>query len=211
VPVNEKLIEDGVLRLGLDIPKGALTRLSRYVAEIELWNSAYGLVNDSGDALIVRHLLDSLAGAARIKAMVRGRVADMGSGAGLPGIPLAIALPDSRIDLIEPSDRRCRFLENQKAILPLPNAEVVRKRIEELSGSWDLITFRGFRPLEPGVVRTLAALLARGGSIVAYKGKREKIEEELAAIALLGLETAIERIDVPFLEEERHLVILKKS
>ncbi len=210
MPVNDKLIEEGVRRLGLDLPEGALARLSRYVAEIELWNSAYGLVNDSGDALIVRHLLDSLAGTARIKAMSRGRIADMGSGAGLPGIPLGIALPDSRIDLVEPSDRRCRFLENQKAILPLPNAEVVRKRIEELRGSWDLITFRGFRPLEPGVVRTVAALLSDGGSIVAYKGKRGKIEEELEAISRLGLAAAIERIEVPFLEEERHLVILRK-
>jgi 16S rRNA (guanine527-N7)-methyltransferase len=208
--INEVLLEKGLMALVPGARADALGRLARYVAEIELWNAAYGLVNDSGDALIVRHVLDSLAGLPRIAAMARARVADMGSGAGLPGIPLAILLPDSRFSLVEPSGRRCAFLGNQKALLPLPNAEIVQKRAEELRDRWDLITFRGFRPLEPGVIKTLRGLLAPGGAIVAYKGRRNRIDEELDAIASLGLDAEIARIEAPFLEEERHLVILRE-
>jgi 16S rRNA (guanine527-N7)-methyltransferase len=208
--INRNLLAEGLMSLAPGAPGDALGRLARYVEEIELWNPAYGLVNDSGDALIVRHILDSLAGLPRISAMPRARVADVGSGAGLPGIPLAILLPGSFFSLVEPSGRRCAFLENQKAILPLPNAEIIQKRAEELRGSWDIITFRGFRPLESGVVAFLAGLLSPGGAIVAYKGRRGRIEEEIAAIADLDLVAEVEPIKAPFLDEERHLVILRK-
>jgi 16S rRNA (guanine527-N7)-methyltransferase len=207
--VNRSLIESGVEAIGLVPPPGALDRLERYVSEIELWNAAYGLVNDSGDSLIVRHILDSLSALPAIAPLPRSRAADVGSGAGLPGIPLAIFLPDSRFTLIERSGKRCRFLENQIALLGLSNASLAETEVEKARGPFDLIVFRAFRPLEPRIVSSMLALLSPGGALAAYKGRREKIEAELKEIEGLGARSETIALKAPYLDEERHLVILR--
>jgi 16S rRNA (guanine527-N7)-methyltransferase len=210
--VNLALLEGGLSSMGLRPGPEALGKLARYVAEIELWNQAYGLVNDSGDGLITRHILDSLSGLPLIASRNPTSLADAGSGAGLPGIPLAICLPDVRVSLIERSGKRCRFLENQKALLRLANVDIREKDIEKASGQFDIVTFRAFRPLEKPILDALLALLAPGGSLAAYKGKRSKIDEELGGIAGYGLDQKVEPLLVPGLEgEERHLVFLSRK
>jgi 16S rRNA (guanine527-N7)-methyltransferase len=167
-------------------------------------------VKASGRDLAVRHILDSLAALPILAPLPRARAADIGSGAGLPGIPLAIALPDSHFSLIEPSGRRCRFLENQRVLLGLSNVEIMQQRLEELDGVWDLLVFRAVWPLEPGILGRLTRVLAPGGTIAAYKGRRSRLDPELEAAETAGLEWELIQLAPPFLDEERHLVLLRR-
>jgi len=192
--------------------------LCRYIKEIELFNPAYGLVgtNDSED-LVVKHILDSLAPLGIISRLLAetgeagAQIADAGSGAGLPGIPLAIALPDCRFTLIERMGRRAGFLWNTKAALSLSNITVEEGEIEKTAGGrFCIVTFRAFKPLEPKLLAALFNACAQGGVIAAYKGRREKIEQEMAP---LGNSARWEALPcaVPFLDEERHLLVIRST
>jgi 16S rRNA (guanine527-N7)-methyltransferase len=202
-----------------------LSLLSGYIAEIGLFNPACGLVGTQDTReLIVRHILDSLAPLGIIKRLLEnrapraaeagndgGRVADVGSGAGLPGIPLAIALPAANFSLIERMGRRAGFLRNVQAALGLSNAAVEETDMEKaLPGRFSVVVFRAFRPLEPAVLKGLFRLCAEGGILAAYKGRREKIEKEMAEIEnLTGGWEAIP-CPVPLLNEERHLLLIRR-
>jgi 16S rRNA (guanine527-N7)-methyltransferase len=200
-----------------------LELLEKYIAEIELFNPAYGLVKvRDRRELVIRHILDSLAPLGVIMRLLEERsdagsahaaaahIADAGSGAGLPGIPLAIALPRAEFSLIERMGRRAGFLRNSLAMLGLSNAVVEEAEVEKVApGQFDLVVFRAFKPLEPATLKTLLRLCAGGGGLAAYKGKRDKIEEEMAAGNIA--EYRVIPCPVPFLEEERHLVVLKRE
>ena len=216
--VDVDLLSRGLAALGLDPGEDRFDRLVRYIEEIELWNPAYGLVKASGDELIVKHILDSLAALPVLErlGLPRDRVADLGSGAGLPGIPLAIFLPDTSVTLVERMEKRVRFLENQKARLGLSNVEIAHAEAEKAPGPYDLVTFRAFRPFsERKLFLSVTKLVTPGGAIAAYKGRLETAREELAALSsdsVLGPWAAraeILPLAVPFLEEERCLVILR--
>jgi 16S rRNA (guanine527-N7)-methyltransferase len=139
-----------------------------------------------------------------------GHIADAGSGAGLPGIPLAIGLPDCRFTLIERMGRRAGFLRNTLAVLGLNNAETEEGETERTApGRFDLTVFRAFRPLEPAILKGLFRLLAPGGVLAAYKGRRDKIEAEMGAIAELTGGWEAVPCPAPFLDEDRHLVIIR--
>jgi len=194
-----------------------LSLLIKYITEIELCNPALSLVgtNDRQE-LIIRHILDSLAPLGIITQIItkhndpaarRLQIADVGSGAGLPGIPLAIVMPDAAFTLIERKGRRAGFLRDVQTALGLSNISVEEAEMEKTPpGRFDVVTFRAFKPLEPKIVKKLLRLCGEGGVLAAYKGRREKIAGEMAA-----LETAWEIIpcSVPFLNEERHLVLIK--
>jgi 16S rRNA (guanine527-N7)-methyltransferase len=137
------------------------------------------------------------------------RIADVGSGAGLPGIPLAICLPDCRFTLIERKTRRAVFLRNTLTALGLPNAEVEEWEMEKAPRfCFGLICFRAFHPLDVRLLKMLFRLLAPGGVLAAYKGRQEKIAAEMGAVRdLVGSWEAIP-CPVPFLDEERHLVVI---
>jgi len=191
--------------------------LNRYLKEIELFNPAYKLVgtNDS-EELVVKHILDSLAPLGiisrllnEIRAEGRPQIADAGSGAGLPGIPLAIALPDCDFTLIERMGRRAGFLCGAKAVLALSNVRVEEGELEKTAGHFSLVTFRAFKPLEPKLFKTLLRVCAAGGVIAAYRGRREKTEAELSALKGLCGKWEIIPCAVPFLDEERHLLIIR--
>jgi len=218
MPANLDLLQKGLAALRLDGSGGRLERLARYIDEIELWNPAYGLVKASGDELVVKHILDSLAVLPLVeeRKLPRGRMADLGSGAGLPGIPLAIFLPDSRITLVERMEKRVRFLENQKALLNLENAEIAQTDAERAPGPFDLVTFRAFRPFsEVKLFRAVWKHIAAGGAVLAYKGRADHARrelEELAANPQLGeyaRKAEILPLSVPFLEEERCAVVFR--
>ena len=233
--VQDNLLEEGLAKLridGADFDRAAKL-LTRYIEEIELFNKAYGLVKvKDRRELIVKHILDSLAPLSILRGLptaqqtpMARQVADVGSGAGLPGIPLAICMPDAEFTLIERMGRRAGFLQNVLAILGLSNVRVEEKEMEKINpaGSFDLVVFRAFRPLEPAIFKGLSRLLSPGGVLAAYKGRRENLEEEMAGL----LETANKGaaffsiggqeflpweaipLEVPFLEEERHLVLIK--
>ncbi|OHD69750.1 MAG: 16S rRNA (guanine(527)-N(7))-methyltransferase RsmG [Spirochaetes bacterium RBG_16_67_19] len=214
---SEALIAEGLELLAIDCPPARLQALERYRLELELWNRRYGFVKASGDDLVVRHFLDSLAGLPVLARLSpRRTVLDVGSGAGFPGLPLALFLEDSRFVLLERSARKAAFLGNVVALLGLANVRVLEMQLRGLEERFDLVTFRAWSPLD----RELPALrrvLAPGGVIAAYKGRRERIEAELRAAGLSAgeagrspLEAAVVPLRVPFLEgEERHLVLVR--
>jgi len=195
-----------------------ISLLEHYIQEIELFNQAYGLVGTSDtNELVIKHILDSLAPLGIIfrllnsprEALLQFQIADVGSGAGLPGIPLAIAISDCDFTLIERMGRRAGFLLNTKAVLGISNINIEENELEKTgSGRFDLITFRAFQPLSPKLLKALLSSCAPGGIIAAYKGKREKIEIEMAA---LQTDWEVIPYKVPFLDEERHLLVIKTT
>jgi 16S rRNA (guanine527-N7)-methyltransferase len=212
--VREKeLLAEGLRRLGIDCPADRLEALERYRLELELWNRRFGFVKASGSELVVRHFLDSLAALPALRGLSpRRTVLDVGSGAGFPGLPLSLFLPDSEFVLLERSTRKASFLSNVVVLLKLPNVRVRELELRRLEERFDLVTFRAFSPLD----RELAALrrvLSPGGWIAAYKGRGERVREELgqAGIAEGKAERQAEvvHLEVPFLAEERHLVLLR--
>ncbi|GBU27070.1 16S rRNA methyltransferase [Treponema sp. R8-4-B8] len=194
--------------------------LKRYIKEIELFNSAYGLVgtNDTNE-LITKHILDSLAPLGIIIKLLKdtgagkaAKIADVGSGAGLPGIPLAIVLPQYAFTLIERMGRRAGFLLNTKAVLSLSNVIVEEGELEKVeNGTFNLITFRALKSMEPKLIKTLLKKCAQGGVIAAYKGKREKIETEMASLQKICENWEAIQYTTPFLDEERHLLVIKPN
>jgi len=194
--------------------------LERYIEEIKIFNPAYGLVgtNDTRE-LIIKHIMDSLAPLGAVSRSLSGggfisdfkySIADAGSGAGLPGIPLAIALPNCEFTLIERMRRRAGFLLNVKAVLKLSNINIEDKEAGQVQGIFDLVVFRAFKPLEPKLLKTLKKLCKPDGIIAAYKGKREKISAELQnAESGEQIKSMLIPCNVPFLDEERHLAVIK--
>ena len=202
-----------------------LSLLIKYITEIELCNPALSLVgtNDRQE-LIIRHILDSLAPLGLMTRIItkhntpparRLQIADVGSGAGLPGIPLAIVMPDAEFTLIERKGRRVGFLRNTQTALGLSHVTVEEAEMEKARPDrFDVVTFRAFKPLEPKIVKKLLRLCGEGGVLAAYKGRREKIDDEITALetARKQNKTLVWEIipcSVPFLDEERHLVLIK--
>jgi len=212
--------------------------LCAYIAEIETQNPALGLVGTRDrQELIKRHILDSLAPLGifcrLLKERSQGhkpRIADVGSGAGLPGIPLAIALPHVELFLVERMGRRAAFLRSARETLALPNVTIVEDELEKYahnliareksgSGRFDLVTFRAFRPFEPKIIKGLFRLCAPCGVIAAYKGKLEKTRAEISELEnyLAGpgnkSKITLSRCEIipcptPLLEEERHIALM---
>jgi len=211
-------LKEGLVKLGQSESR-ILPMLERYIEEIELFNPAYGLVKvKDRQELVVKHILDSLAPLSFIRSLSKNnasyRVADIGSGAGLPGIPLAVCLPHAAFTLIERMGRRAGFLRDAIAVLGLPNVTVEEAEMEKiaLSGEegFDLIVFRAFKPLDSALLKELFALLLKpSGFLAAYKGRRQAIEEEMSGLQNVSWEAI--PLEVPFLAEERHLVLIRKK
>ncbi|MBN2658768.1 MAG: 16S rRNA (guanine(527)-N(7))-methyltransferase RsmG [Spirochaetales bacterium] len=200
------LLSEGLTKLNLDYKEEQLALLEKYIGEIELWNPRYGLVNASGDDLVIRHILDSLAGVSAVLSRNPSRLADVGSGAGLPGIPLAIMMPHVGVTLIERSGKRVRFLRNAAAVLNLKNLTVLEADLKDVEERFDIVTFRAFKPVEPGIMALLMKILGENGLLAAYKGKMENIREEIELVKSTASVKDILTLSVPGLKEERHLV-----
>ncbi len=198
---------DGVRALGLEILPDATTRLLDYLALLAKWNRTHNLtaVRDPAE-MVTRHLLDSLA----VVPYVRGpRVADLGSGGGLPGIPLACALPACEFVLIESRDKKCQFLRHATAALGLGNVQVARSRIEEYrpQGKFDTLVARALADL-PTLLQVSEHLWGPGGRFLAMKGTRP--DAELARLPAQYKLVNVEPLLVPGLQAERHLVIIEQ-
>jgi len=206
-------LPDSVLSRGLE-SLGLADRvladdLLLFQTQIETWNQRLGLVSlKSADDLVVKHLLDSLAPWSPLKELGFTSLVDLGSGAGFPGIPLALVFRQARTVLVERMERRAGFLEATLAVLNRSDVVVLQRTFEEVRDGFDLVTFRAFTPLEPKVVKKMKRLLNPHGHIAAYKGRREVIDAELAALGALAAGAQIVPLKVPFLDEERHLVVI---
>jgi 16S rRNA (guanine527-N7)-methyltransferase len=207
---TEEILTKGLVLLGLDPAGVPVERLARHLREIERWNPALGLVNACGRDLAVRHVLDSLAGVRAFAALPRGAsVLDVGSGAGFPGVPLAVARPDLRFLLLDRSTRRCAFLEHCVGVLGLTNAQVVASEARRFRGPVDAVTFRAVSPLTPEFFRR-SGIVSVAPFVVAYKGTRERVREEVEAVRGLYGSVEVVPVHVPFLRGERHLVLLRR-
>lgn len=215
-----ELLQKGLKEFGFlddEIPS-LCQKMESYIKELILFNSAYNLTNTSDhDELVTRHILDSLSAAQNIKKIAEKigpdvKIADIGSGGGLPGIPLAAAFPQFNFFLVERMAKRCAFLENCAAILGLKNVTVWNKEAEKVPAeSFDISVFRAFRPLDEKMIKTLLSLTKKGGFLAAYKAKSENIKIEMDAINKIVPEYNVEKLFVPGLEDsERNLVIVKK-
>ncbi len=207
----EKL-EAGLDSLGLSASADAgrnLNLLGCFIDEIRLWNPRYKLVA-AGEDLVDRHVLDSLSGLGAIAALSPGKLADVGSGAGFPGIPLAIYLPDTEIFLIEKMGRRAGFLRTLAVSLGLSNVRVLEMPVEKVSSGnagFDVVTFRAWSALDDGVLDSMETILAPGGKVAAYKGRRAVLDGELAAIAGRLINPEIFPLKVFGGGEERNLAV----
>jgi 16S rRNA (guanine527-N7)-methyltransferase len=213
------LLREGLEQLKIPFDQQQLDKVKVFLEELERWNRRYGFVARSDPSnrqvdrrqLVVRHVLDSLAAWSTVEAFdQKGQVADVGSGAGFPGIPLAVFFPDSRFTLLEPSAKKSAFLRNAAILADLRNIEVMENRLEEVSRRFDLVVFRAFSPLSKESLARLRRVLKPAGVILAYKGTLARIEEELAGCGLDAENRNIVAVRVPFLNEERHLVIVPK-
>lgn len=211
-------------KLGID-PK-YLPKLLAYAKELNMFNKAYDLVGaDNIEDIFFKHILDSLAPYAQIKGITEKlaeniessavlQAADVGSGGGLPGIPLAIVFENVHFTLIERMSKRCAFLENCKLLLGLDNVEILKSEAEKApKKAFDLVVFRAFRPLDEAMTKTLLALPRNTGLLAAYKAKKSKIDEEMKNISSLVPKWQAVKIESPFLgdgkeERERHLVLI---
>jgi 16S rRNA (guanine527-N7)-methyltransferase len=165
-----------------------------------------------------RHLADSLSGL-EIEALARaGTVADIGAGAGFPGLPLAVALPDARVDLIESARRKCEVIGRLAAAAALESARIIPERAETWAAgegreAYDAVTARALAPLAV-LLEYAAPLLRPGGVLVAWKGARAEEEERAAAEAAkrLGMGLREVRRVTPFEgAEQRHLHVYEKA
>jgi 16S rRNA (guanine527-N7)-methyltransferase len=155
--------------------------------------------------MVTRHLLDSLA----IVPYVRGTtLADLGTGAGLPGIPLAIALPQCDVLLVDANGKKVRFLREVIRTLKLERVSAVQARVETVTGKFDCITARAFASL-PDMLAWGGRLLAADGEWLAMKGRAPDVELETLPPGFAV--RAVHALSVPGLAAERHLVVLARA
>jgi 16S rRNA (guanine527-N7)-methyltransferase len=201
-------LEEGAANLGLALVSGQVDRLLQFSALLKKWNRTYNLTAIEDDLTIVSaHLLDSLVLAMYIE---RGRVLDVGTGGGFPGIPLAIARHAVQVTLLDPLQKRAAFLRQAIAELELDNAEVACSRVEDWRDKprFDVIVSRAFAEL-PVFVSSSAHLLKPGGSFIAMKGVLP--QDEMDALPAGFRVTGVQRVPVPGLEAERHLIFMERQ
>lgn len=199
---------DGARGLGLELSAEQEARLVAHLDLLDEWGSRMNLtaIRDR-PAQLTKHLLDSLT----VLPFLHGnRIADVGSGAGFPGVPLAIVEPGRHFALIESTGKKCRFLEHVRDTLGLTNVEVVQARAEAYRPEmrFDTVIARAVGPLAD-LVKVSGHLVVGGGRLLAMKGRYP--EDELAARLSGWKVSAVHPLSVPGLAEERHLVELCRS
>jgi 16S rRNA (guanine527-N7)-methyltransferase len=202
------LLASGARQLGIDLSDARAEKLLRLVDELEQGNAKFNLtaIRDR-PGMLCKHVLDSLS----VQPYLRGeRVADIGTGAGFPGMALAVVNPQRRFTLIEATGKKARFVEQTAERVGCGNVTVVNSRAE---------SYRPFELFDTVVARALASLAdfvayaghltAPGGRLLAMKGKRP--DDEISALPKSFRALAVHRLSVPGLTDERHLVELVRS
>jgi len=194
----------GLAELGIALPDDAQQKLLAFRDLLLKWNKTYNLtaLRDPAQA-VSHHLLDSLA---ILPHVGDGALLDVGSGGGLPAIPLAIARPGLSVRMVDAVQKKATFLQQAVIELKLQNAAVDHARIEEISGQYAQISSRAFAELKLFVELT-RHLLAPGGRWLAMKGVRP--DDEIGALPADIVVEQVIPLHVPGLDAERHLIILK--
>ena len=198
-------LEHGLAQLApLALPAGAPVKLLEYLALLEKWNRTYSLTAIRDPlAMVVHHLLDSLVVLPHLPLGESARLADAGSGAGLPGIPLAIARPRWHVALAESSQKKAAFLRQARIELALANVEVHEGRVERWRPQplFDLVISRAFAALAD-FLAACRHLVVAGGTLAAMKG---------AAPPQAPPACKLVRLQVPLLHAQRHLLLCPAS
>ena len=198
-------LERDAATLGIVLAPGDGARLVALLDELERWNRTFNLTAiKTQDEMLTHHLLDSLAIHADL---VGGRIADVGTGAGFPGLPLALVQPQRRFTLIDSNGKKIRFVSHAARMLGLSNVEPLQARAEELAPDppFDTVVARAFAPL-PQLLSTIAGLAGPATRVLAMKGRRP--DKELAALPRAWRVLAVRPLVVPGLDEARCLVTL---
>ncbi len=211
--MDKELLVSGLERIGIPFDDGVLSAIDTFISEIMLFNPVYKLVGDKDpDEILIRHVLDCAAAYPVFMRYTKPGdvVADLGSGAGFPGIVLSILMPDRSFVLIERMQRRVGFLNGVIARTGIKNATVSDKDIKEESRAFSTVTARAFHPLFD-VAESVLPLLQPDGVGIFYKGQRANVESELEVLRGEGyrFDARIEDVKVPYLDERRTICVLE--
>lgn len=204
----DPILSAGAAQLGIELSERQAGQLIRLLDELDDWNQRMNLtaIRERG-AQITKHLLDSLS----VQPFLHGeRVLDVGTGAGFPGLPLAIANPQRRFTLLDSTAKKLKFIEHAAASLELPNVQTVHTRAENFRPQerFDIVVSRAVGPVEQ-FVKWAGHLCVGGGRLLAMKGRDPA--SELTRLPSGWKLAAIHRLNVPALDEERHLVEICRS
>lgn len=202
--MNAATLRDGLLALGLPLEAAAQHKLLAYLALVQKWNKVYNLTAIHDETkLVSHHLLDCLA---VVPWLSGDTVLDVGSGAGLPGVPIAIACADKVVTLLDSSHKKTAFLQQVKTELDLQNVQVETGRVEAYRPpqGYDVVISRAFAELTE-FYRAARALCATGGRMIAMKGVYP--DEEIAQMPSGAVEKIVPLV-VPTLSAQRHLIFL---
>jgi 16S rRNA (guanine527-N7)-methyltransferase len=208
---REQRLGAAAVSLGLQLEPRQSAQLLQYLDLIAKWNKVYNLtaVRDA-DEMLVQHLFDSLAVVGPLRAHTQGRpvrLLDVGSGAGLPGVVIAICCPEVQVECVDTVGKKAAFIQQAAAQLQLPNLRGVHDRVEHLSRHYDVISSRAFASL-PDFVAWSAHALAEQGAWMAMKGKRP--DAEIAELPPEAEVFHVEQLQVPELAAERCIVWMRK-
>ena len=220
MPALESKLRAGLVALGLDLSDAQVAALLNYLALIQKWSKVYNLtaVRDP-DEMLTHHLLDSLAVIAPLRRQLASlglradagsalRLLDVGSGAGLPGVVIAICCPDIRVDCVDTVGKKAAFIQQAAVTLKLPNLRGVHARVESLTEKYQVISSRAFASLLDFTNWSVKAL-AEQGVWMAMKGKHPA--DEIAALPDGVKVFHVEQLTVPGLDAERCILWLRLS
>jgi 16S rRNA (guanine527-N7)-methyltransferase len=198
--------------MGVPLSTAQCAKLERFVGLLARWNRIHNLTAITrSEEVLSHHLLDSLSLVDELPAAAPLRILDAGAGAGLPGIPLAVALPGHQFTLVDAAAKKCAFITQAQLELGLSNVRVVHARLEDLRGpqldaQFDVIVSRALGSLAT-FISLSEHLLAADGRWIAMKGQRP--EEELRHLPPGVIASRVVPVRIPLLDEARHLVVLQ--
>jgi 16S rRNA (guanine527-N7)-methyltransferase len=205
-PEAKLLLNHSLDQLGISLPSATLEKINQYADVLLKANEIHNLVKiDSEESFVTRHLVDSLAALPFFPKT--GNLADLGSGCGIPGIPLGIAL-GVEVFLLESKLKRAKILREFLSELELKNIHVLEKNVAEVTQVFDTITCRAFADV-PHILKLTPRMIKKETTFLLYKGKKDVIQSELLDIKPYSSE--IIELHIPKLEAERHIVKLKRN
>ena len=194
--------------LGVSLDGSQAAALLQLLTELAQWNRAYNLTAvEAREQMITHHLLDSLAASADLKGE---RIADLGTGAGFPGLPLAVVHPQQQFTLIDATAKKIRFVTHAVRVLGLSNVQAVHQRVESVADGapFDTLLARALTSL-PALAHLALPLARTGTRLIAYKGQRP--DAEIAALPAPWRVLEVRAVKVPGLAAARCLVVLEAA
>ena len=211
--MDSELLISGLDRIGMASDENLVRSIKVYIDEIMLFNPALKLVGDKDpDEIIIRHILDSAAAYPVFKEETEEgcTIADLGSGAGFPGVVLSMLFPGRHFVLVERMQRRAQFLKGVLVRTGLKNAEVEERDLRTVKRAFDAVTCRAFHPIF-SIAEEVSRIIAPGAPLLLYKGQRKNAESELSVLRGEGYDFDKRLVDirVPYLDESRTMVVLR--